>query len=200
MGTRSKTTIYDELNRPLLSFYRQFDGYFEGHGQELQEFLKERKICNGYSLNDSSATKVSNGMSCLAASLIAHFKTDIGGIYICNHASDQEYNYHIRFVGNDEERYGRVTLTGECRFDNETKEFQLYKDQVVAKKEQGYKQIAEFYYDKDDCLRPEWRQVGVYEITDKHIKGLDLNDNNRYKQFSISKIIGGMKKVTLLEA
>lgn len=101
MGTRSITVVYDEYNdKPVVCMYRQFDGYPSGHGRELAEILKDRVIVNGFGLNEK--TKVSNGMGCLAATIVASFKTEIGGFYLYPYAVkgqnnfDQEYEYHVR--------------------------------------------------------------------------------------------------------
>jgi len=88
MGTRSLTFIYEdsfpgESTPKLVNMYRQYDGYPTGHGAELAEFLLKTEH---------------NGMSCLAASMIAHFKQSIGGFYIYpTNSTDcgQEYEYHI---------------------------------------------------------------------------------------------------------
>ena len=53
MGTRSKTTVFNEDNKPILSIYSQFDGYYDGLGRELQAFLKDRKIVSGFSTGES---------------------------------------------------------------------------------------------------------------------------------------------------
>jgi hypothetical protein len=42
MGTRSLTFVYEE-NKPVVNMYRQYDGYIEGHGRELAEFLLSAK-------------------------------------------------------------------------------------------------------------------------------------------------------------
>jgi hypothetical protein len=94
MGTRSLTFVYDG-DKPIVNMYRQFDGYPTGHGQELAEFLLSGKMVNGYSDKD---TKQFNGMGCLAAQMIAHFKQSVGGFYI--HSVDstdcwQDYEYHV---------------------------------------------------------------------------------------------------------
>lgn len=121
MGTRSTTHIYDEKDKHILALYRQFDGYVEGgHGEELQNLLKDRKIVNGYTLGDNEANKVSNGMSCLAATLVAHFKKDIGVIYIANEDDKEEYNYHVRY------KDGKVQL--EVEYDGNTRELELYNE------------------------------------------------------------------------
>jgi hypothetical protein len=95
MGTRSLTYVYDG-ETPIVCMYRQFDGYPTGHGAELAGFLSEGKIVNGLGSDDG---KVFNGMGCLAAQMIAHFKQTPGGFYI--HAVDlnqdawQDYEYHL---------------------------------------------------------------------------------------------------------
>ena len=82
MGTRSLTIIKDgEFNdEDLCLMYRQFDGHPESHGQELIDFASEFKVVNGMGLDDKN--KVANGAGCFAAQMIAHFKTEPGGIYI----------------------------------------------------------------------------------------------------------------------
>lgn len=80
MGTRSITTIVDN-GRKIVTMYRQFDGYPSGHGEELFDFLAPMKLCNGIGTQQSTG-KWANGAGCLAAQMIAHFKTGIGGIYL----------------------------------------------------------------------------------------------------------------------
>ncbi len=96
MGTRSLTFVYDG-KEPMINMYRQFDGYPSHHGSKLAEFLNSfDAIVNGISVGDNR--KIANGMGCLAAQLIAHFKIDAGGFYIYPvTAKDcgQEYEYHV---------------------------------------------------------------------------------------------------------
>jgi hypothetical protein len=77
--------------------YRQFDGYPSGHGAELSVFLNSfEAITSGIEIGDKR--KLANGMGCLAAQLVAHFKTDAGGFYLYPVNSKdcgQEYEYHI---------------------------------------------------------------------------------------------------------
>ena len=94
MGTRSLTFVYDG-DKPIINMYRQYDGYPEGHGFELAEFLMSGEMVNGYSDNNA---KQFNGMGCLAAQMIAHFKKSVGGFYIYPVDSTdcwQEYEYHV---------------------------------------------------------------------------------------------------------
>lgn len=96
MGTRSLTIVCNDEGKPLVTMYRQFDGYISGHGREIADFLDGRTIVNGY--NSETPEKASNGMGCLAASLIANFKTEVGGFYIEPSPEGdygQEYEYWI---------------------------------------------------------------------------------------------------------
>jgi hypothetical protein len=96
MGTRCLTFVYDG-DTAVINMYRQFDGYPEGHGQELSEFLLQfDAIVNGMAFNESR--KVANGMGCLAAQMIAHFKQTPGSFYIhpvTDYDCGQEYEYHV---------------------------------------------------------------------------------------------------------
>lgn len=96
MGTRSLTHIH-EGDKTLVTMYRQFDGYPSGHGEELFKFLKDIKIINGIS-GDADMGTHANGMGCLAAQIISHFKQELGGIYIYPPDSNdcwEEYVYTI---------------------------------------------------------------------------------------------------------
>lgn len=96
MGTRCLTIVYDH-GKPIVNLYRQYDGYPSGHGAELAEFLGQfAAITNGISMGESR--KTANGMGCLAAQLVAHFKQSVGGFYI--HSVEdkecgQDFEYHI---------------------------------------------------------------------------------------------------------
>ena len=80
MSTRCLTVFTDERGRELAVLYRQFDGYPDGHGKELAEFLNKMKIVNGISGEESH--KFANGLRCLAAQVIAKFKDEPGNFYL----------------------------------------------------------------------------------------------------------------------
>ena len=82
MGTRSLTKVLDEEGKEILCLYRQFDGYPEGHGADLKEFLKGMKLTNGYSTDQKEDGGWANGMGCLAGQLVAWFKTAPEGKFI----------------------------------------------------------------------------------------------------------------------
>jgi hypothetical protein len=96
MSTRSLTIVQDESLAELCVMYRHSDGYPTGHGDDLAKWLKGFKVVNGLS---GQKGKVANGMDCLAAQLVAHFKDGPGGIYL--HPSGvrgagEEYIYFVR--------------------------------------------------------------------------------------------------------
>jgi len=119
MGTRSTTTLISEWNnQPLLTLYSQYDGYWSGHGEELKRFLSEFRMVNGLSLNQHG--RVANGMGCLAAQLVAHFKDGPGSYYINSPDSKEYYHYEIRgkegqephltaYVGNEKRFEGPIS-------------------------------------------------------------------------------------------
>jgi hypothetical protein len=97
MGTRSLTYVMDQNYDPIVCMYRQFDGYPSGHGVELAEFLNSGEVVNGLPLKNTKRTF--NGMGCLAAQMVSHFKEEPGGIYLHAPSLDrddwQEYEYHV---------------------------------------------------------------------------------------------------------
>ena len=99
MGTRSTVKFYDEHNniKPILSVYNQSDGYIDGIGHELSNFLKDKKIINGIS-GQKMSDGFANGMGCLAAQYVAKHKTKIGGLYLTTDDDSQDYDYEVRFV------------------------------------------------------------------------------------------------------
>jgi hypothetical protein len=105
MGTRSLTRVIETWNdektnklkkQTLVCMYRQYDGYPSGMGSDLAEFLNGGKLVNGISLAETE--RVFNGMGCLAAQMVAHFKDGAGGYYLYPTNVGkvwQEYEYEI---------------------------------------------------------------------------------------------------------
>jgi hypothetical protein len=100
MGTRSLTFVYEgnQSDNPevIINMYRQYDGYVAGHGRDVADFLDGRVIVNGFGSN--TPEKASNGMGCMAASLVDYFKDGIGNIYLYPASAKdcgQDYEYHI---------------------------------------------------------------------------------------------------------
>ena len=106
MGTRSLTRVFNtyknenknkQVKIQLVNMYRQYDGYPEGHGTELADFLKSGKVVNGIG-STNETERLFNGAGCLAAQMIAHFKNGAGGFYIepiTAKDCGQEYEYEV---------------------------------------------------------------------------------------------------------
>lgn len=109
MGTRSTYRVIEEWtdDRPeakvkkgqnkLVLMYRQFDGYPEGHPLETAEWLAGGKVVNGLRMDEKGL--MFNGGGCLAAQLVAKYKTEAGGTYLhpMNHRGQcwENYTYDI---------------------------------------------------------------------------------------------------------
>lgn len=119
MGTRSLTVLKDGENREIAVLYRQMDGYVKnGHGDELIDFLEGTEIVNGISL-DAKKTKQFNGMECLAAQVVSHFKGEsIGTFYLCPAGTRHTGEEYIYTVFNNN---GKPGLTVEDIYGKETK-------------------------------------------------------------------------------
>lgn len=97
MGTRSLTHIYSAASDalPLVTLYRQYDGYPSGMGEDIKKALGGRKLVNGF--NDAETQ--CNGMGCAAAMLIGALKAGkCGNVYVEKAgASDrgEEYTYRL---------------------------------------------------------------------------------------------------------
>ena len=106
MGTRSITTIIDHQfgkdtkNAKICTMYRQYDGYPSGHGRELHAFLSDLALCNGLGGKPPKGKIWANGAGCLAAQMIAYFKSQPGGIYMTaprTKLDGEDYGYEVTF-------------------------------------------------------------------------------------------------------
>jgi hypothetical protein len=105
MGTRSLTTFIEKWKDEktnkvkevkIVTMYRQYDGYPKGMGKDLAEFLGQGKLVNGISFGENQL--VFNGMGCLAAQCVAHFKEGAGGIYLHRGGTTncwEQYRYEV---------------------------------------------------------------------------------------------------------
>ena len=101
MGTHCLTVVQEEWNKrslDILVMYRQYDGYPTGHGDELAAFLKPFTIVNGLRGSKGQPEAIANGMGCLAAQIVAHFKKVPGELYLYpsgTRGCGEEYIYTI---------------------------------------------------------------------------------------------------------
>lgn len=99
MGTRSTVKFfeYDNSEKPVLSVYQQFDGYIEGVGHELANWLLSKKVINGIQSGQTMEDGFANGIGCLSAQYVADHKTKIGGFYLTTDDDLQGYDYEVRY-------------------------------------------------------------------------------------------------------
>ena len=132
MGTRSLTIVKESLiqsTKELVVIYKQTDGYPEGMGMKLANFLEGYKIING--IPPDPDPKSANGMHDLAAQLVAEFTNGIGEIYL--HPSGtrdvwEEFIYYI-YLGPD--NILRIQVVQACRIkDNQSGEWNIVEDKI----------------------------------------------------------------------
>jgi len=82
MSTRSLTIFKSDDGQEIVVMYHHYDGYPRGYGKELAEFLEGMVLTSGIPFKNAPE-KFANGMNCLAAQVVSHFKkNDIGNIYL----------------------------------------------------------------------------------------------------------------------
>jgi len=111
MGTRSLTVVQerwtgDEEPTEVMVMYRQMDGYPTCHGQELADFLAPLTMVNGM----GDERQIANGMGCLAAQIVQHFKNGPGGIYLYASGVRDCGEDYVYTVSMDTERPGSGPL------------------------------------------------------------------------------------------
>ena len=98
--TRSLTIICDDSGNEIAVLYRHSDGYPTAHGLDLKRFLSCFTITNGIGVQTmfERKRKFANGMYCLAAQIISHFKQGIGTFYLYPSGTrnlDEEYRFTV---------------------------------------------------------------------------------------------------------
>ena len=107
MGTHS-VIKFQEDGETICAIYQQYDGYPEGVGKELFEFLDNITIVNGLSVGQPE--RVANGVGCLAAQFVAEFKNGAGGFYMTQLDDEQEFNYIVNSCW-EGDKLGEPTIT-----------------------------------------------------------------------------------------
>lgn len=99
MGTRSTITFCEKIDDkiiPYVNIYQQYDGYLEGVGKELCEWLENKIIVNGFSCFDKR--DIANGVGCLVAQFISDKKNSVGDFYVYPIGEGKgycDYNYTV---------------------------------------------------------------------------------------------------------
>jgi len=95
MSTSGSIIMHDSNGDEIGNLYSHWDG--DSFGEDVQAFVNTIRLTNGIIPN---AQNIANGMSDLAAQVIAHFKTAPGNYYMAsrNEADQADYVYHLRLV------------------------------------------------------------------------------------------------------
>ena len=124
MGTRAMINIArreegvsfsEKPDKVMVSIYNHYDGYPEGLGVPLANYLDGRIIVNGLGKDNF---RVFNGLGCLAASLIAELKDGPGNIYIEDPKRKHtwiDYEYYV-WGDNHKDIWISVFEYGDCIF------------------------------------------------------------------------------------
>ena len=75
--------------------YKHYDGYPSGHPTDLANWLINKKIVNGISMDPRDEA---NGLGCLAAGYIAAFKMGAGDIYVESPDTERTWIEYITYV------------------------------------------------------------------------------------------------------
>jgi len=97
MGTHSIVRFKDSKGQVRVAIYQQYDGYLDGVGLDLAQFLSRIVLVNGIPGTKLEGDKVyGNGLGCIAAQYIAAKKEGPGNLYITvNDCDDEAYNYDV---------------------------------------------------------------------------------------------------------
>jgi len=102
MSTRALVRFVNKEGKNVATIYKHFDGYPEGFGLDLANFLSDMVIVEGIDLVHKG--HVANGMECLAAQVVAFFKQGVGDVYLypsdtLESDTDANYVYIIKDKG-----------------------------------------------------------------------------------------------------
>lgn len=123
MGTRS-LTVFKDGHTEIAVLYNHWDGDPTSYGKKLAEFLCGITIVNGIPSEDM---KLANGIGCLAAQVVANFKTKPGSFYLNPPGTRgvwEEYIYTIRgYVGDTPMLMVHDVESGDIIFDGSPVDF-----------------------------------------------------------------------------
>ena len=146
------------------------------HGKELKDFLSFITLVNGIEDYFPNQRAVANGMDCLAAQIVAHFKEGAGGIYLTlstRSAEDSDFSYHVfeknKVIHLEAEVAGAVV--------------NFLPDGFADLSNEKEPRIVSFLYTKKDGVTHR-RLIRVTDDSDAYLEGFDLDDADSFKRFS----------------
>lgn len=135
MGTSATVKFKYEGDNPILvNVYHHYDGYIEGVGHDLAEFLLSKKIVNGITCFDDM-NAIANGFGCLIAQYIGNVKEGPGKVHIWPQDFKGDYNYDVVYNGCKNEIYIKVTHFDKVLFEGSPKELLEYKEEADEDKD-----------------------------------------------------------------
>ena len=96
MGTRAIVKFKNSKSKTLLAVEHCYDGYLEGVGQGLLNYLENFEIKNGLS-GGEELHKHANGIEDLALQYVLKAKYRVGGLYAAYEEMEAEYNYTVTY-------------------------------------------------------------------------------------------------------
>ena len=128
MGTSATVRFKYEGDNPILvNVYHHYDGYVDGVGHDLAEFLLSKKIVNGITDFDNR-NAIANGFKCLIAQYISYVKKGPGDVYIYPQDFEGDYNYDVIYNDYKNETYIKVTHFDKVLFEGSPKELLKYEE------------------------------------------------------------------------
>ena len=144
MGTRATINIarreegvsFSEIpEKVMVSIYNHYDGYPEGLGVTLANYLDGKNIVNGLGGNKDT---VFNGLGCMAASVIAELKEEAGNVYIEDPERKHDwidYEYYV-WGDTDKDIWISIFSDGDCIFVGKPQ-------QLLVKYDERYQEITD---------------------------------------------------------
>lgn len=146
------------------------------HGKELKDFLSFITLVNGIEDYFPNQRAVANGMDCLAAQIVAHFKEGAGGIYLTlstRSAEDSDFSYHV--FEKNKVIYLEAEVAGAV--------VNFLPDGFADLSNEKEPRIVSFLYTKKDGVTHR-RLIRVTDDSDAYLEGFDLDDDDSFKRFS----------------
>ena len=103
MATSAQLTIYNKNDEPICRLYFHYDGYIDGVGKEIVDFLEEREYVTSLAAQSKPSSNFCNeteDMEDLAAQIVCHFKNlhPVGNVYLypVNQDIYTDYAYFLK--------------------------------------------------------------------------------------------------------
>ena len=114
-----------------VQIYHHYDGYPEGLGVKLANFLDGYDVTNG--LSTGYQGPVANGMGCLAAQTVSYLKDEPGNVYLYKPTEKdwEDYEYFVWVKDHAELWISIFDYNGNCIFVGEPRELLIKYEEKV---------------------------------------------------------------------